>query len=108
MGKAYPELYGSKDEAAKKTHLQMLQDPFVGAMDEAMSQKLKTNPKHRELNLTKLAEELERLELIYHPLTPQLNNIRQSERDEGNSLRKIVRKEIASALAKKNEKTPSQ
>ena len=86
MGKAYPELYGSKDEAAKKTHLQMLQDPFVGAMDEAMSQKLKTNPKHRELNLTKLAE-LERLELIYHPLTPQLNNIRQSERDEGNSLR---------------------
>ena len=26
MGKAYPELCGSKDEAATKTHLQMLQD----------------------------------------------------------------------------------
>ena len=51
MGKAYPELCGSKDEAAKKTHLQMPQDTFVGAIDEAMSQKLKTNPKHRGLNL---------------------------------------------------------
>ena len=59
MRKAYPELCGSKDEAAKKTHLQMLQDTFVGAIDEAISQKLKTNPKHCELNLTKLGEELE-------------------------------------------------
>ena len=29
MRKAYPELCGSKDEAAKKTHLQMLQDTLV-------------------------------------------------------------------------------
>ena len=108
MGKAYPELCGSKDEAAKKTHLQMLQDTFVGAIDETMSQKLKTNPKHHKFNLTKLAEELERLELIYHPSTPQLNNICQSERNEGSSLREIVREEIASALAKKNEKTSTQ
>ncbi len=47
----------------------------AGAIDEEMSQRLKTNPKHRELNLTKLAEELERLELIYHPTTPQHSSI---------------------------------
>ena len=69
---------------------------------------LKTNPKHREQNLTKLAEELERLELIYHPSIPQLNNIRQSERDEESSLSELVREEIALALAKKNEKTTQQ
>ena len=96
MGKAYPELCDSKDEAVKKTHLQMLQDIFVETIDETMSQKLKTNPKHREPNLTKLAEELECLELIYHPSNPQLNNIRQSERDEGSSLREIVRKNFYS------------
>ena len=103
MGKAYPELCGPKDEAGKKTHLQMLQDTFVEAIDETMSQSLRQTP-----NLTKLAEELERLELIYHPSSPQLNNIRQSERDEGSSLHEKVREEIAPALAKKNEKTFTQ
>ena len=105
MGKAYPELCDSKDAAAKKTHLQMLQDTFVGAIDEEMSQRLKTNPKHRELDLTKLAEELERLELIYHPTTPQLNNIRQSGGNEGSCLREIIREELAAALAKENAET---
>ena len=108
MGKAYPELCDSKDAAAKNTHLQMLQDTFVGAIDEEMRQRLKTNPKHRELDLTKLAEELERLEVIYHPTTPQLNNIRQSGRNEGSCLREIIREELAAALAKENPETTTQ
>ena len=105
MAKAYPELCGSKDAAAKQTHLQMLQDTFIGAIDEEMSQRLKTNPKHRELNLTKLAEELERLELIYHPTTPQLNNIRQSGGNDSSSIREIIREELAAALAKEKAET---
>ena len=108
MGKAYPELCDSKDAAAKKTHLQMLQDTFVGAIDEEMSQRLKTNPKHRELDLTKLAEELKRLELIYHPTTPHLNIIRQSGGNEGSCLREIIREELAAALAKENAETTTQ
>ncbi len=83
----------------------MLQDTFIGAIDEEMSQRLKTNPKHRELNLTKLAEELERLELIYHPTTPQLNNIRQSGGNDSSSLREIIREELAAALAKEKAET---
>ena len=73
-----------------------------------MGQRLKTNPKHRELDLTKLAEELERLEVIYHPTTPQLNNIRQSGRNEGSCLREIIREELAAALAKENPETTTQ
>ena len=73
-----------------------------------MSQRLKTNPKHPELDLTKLAEELERLELIYHPTTPQLNNIRQSGGNEGSCLREIIRKELATAFAKENAETTAQ
>ena len=108
MGKGYPELCDSKDAAAKNTHLQMLQDTFVGAIDEEMSQRLKTKPKHRELDLTKFAEELERLELIYHPTTPQLNNNCQSGGNEGSCLREIIREELAAALAKENAETTTQ
>ena len=50
MRKAYPELRGSKDEAAKKTHLQMLQDIFVETIDGTMSQKLKTQTSRAKLD----------------------------------------------------------
>ena len=53
----------------KRTQNYVVQDTFIGAIDKEMSQRLKKNPKHCELNLTKLAEELERLELIYQPTT---------------------------------------
>ena len=97
-----------KRRSAKSTHLQMLQDTFVRAIDEEMSQRLKTKPKHRELDLTKLAEELKRLELIYHPTTPQLNNIRQSGGNEGSCPREIIREELAAALAKENPETTTE
>ena len=86
----------------------MLQDAFVVAIDEEMSQRLKTNPKHRELDLTKLAKEQERLELIYHPTTPQLKSIRQSGGNEGSCLREIIREELAAALAKENAETTTK
>ena len=89
----------------KNRDLQMLQDTFIGAIDEEMNQRLKTNPKHRELNLTKLAEVLERFELIYHPKTSQLKNIRQSGGKYSSSLREIVRLELAAALQHKRVTT---
>ena len=75
-GKAALKVFDKEEVDHEKAADELRRLDFVGAIDEEMSERLKTNPKHRQLDLTKLAEELERLELIYHPTTPQLNNIR--------------------------------
>lgn len=106
MRKAYPELCTSEDESAQKTHRQMLQDAFLGAIDDVMSQRLKSDTKHREFDLTKLAEELDRLELIYKSSSSQVNNVRRSdsqERRDKISFRKMIREEVAAALAKESD-----
>ncbi|CAB4032688.1 Hypothetical predicted protein [Paramuricea clavata] len=64
MAKAYPELCASTHGSAKKTKEQMLHDAFLGAIDNSMSQKIKSDSKHRDLNLAQLSEELDRLELV--------------------------------------------
>ncbi|CAB3980226.1 Hypothetical predicted protein [Paramuricea clavata] len=83
MGKAYPELCASTHEWAKKTKEQMLHDTFLGAIDNAMSQKIKSDSKHRDLKLTQLSEELGRsaraslsedlLEPVYRTASPKVN-----------------------------------
>ncbi|CAB4027228.1 Hypothetical predicted protein [Paramuricea clavata] len=108
MAKAYPELCASTHESAKKTKEQMLHDTFLGAIDNAMSRKIKSDSKHRDLNLTQLSEELDRLELIYKTTAPkvnlEVNNFKTTgEAEEISLIRKIIREEVAAALPQEND-----
>ncbi|CAB4032245.1 Hypothetical predicted protein [Paramuricea clavata] len=107
MAKAYPELCASTHGSAKKTKEQMLHDTFLGAIDNAMSRKIKSDSKHRDLNLTQLSEELDRLELIYKTTAPkvnlEVNNCKTTGKADEISLRKIIREEVAAALSKEND-----
>ncbi|CAB4042171.1 ---NA--- [Paramuricea clavata] len=104
---AYPELCASTHGSAKKTKEQMLHDTFLGAIDNAMSRKIKSDSKHRDLNLTQLSEELDRLELIYKTTAPkvnlEVNNFKTTGEADEISLRKIIREEVAAALSKEND-----
>ena len=62
---AYPDLCVADSAEAKKTHRQRLHDAFFAAIEDAMSTKIKSDIKHRDLKITRLAEELDRLELVY-------------------------------------------
>ncbi|CAB3996095.1 Retrovirus-related Pol poly from transposon [Paramuricea clavata] len=77
------------------------------AIDNAMSRKIKSDSKHRDLNLTQLSEELDRLELIYKTTAPkvnlEVNNFKTTGEADEISLRKIIREEIAAALSKEND-----
>ncbi|CAB4004983.1 Hypothetical predicted protein [Paramuricea clavata] len=107
MAKAYPELCASTHGSAKKTKEQMLHDTFLGAIDNAMSRKIKSDSKHRDLNLTQLSEELDRLELIDKTTAPkvnlEVNNFKTTGEADEISLRKIIREEVAAALSKEND-----
>jgi hypothetical protein len=107
MAKAYLELCASTHGSAKKTKEQMLHDTFLGAIDNAMSRKIKSDSKHRDLNLTQLSEEVDRLELVYKTTAPkvnlEVNNFKTTGEADEISLRKIIREEVAAALSKEND-----
>ena len=79
----------------------------MGAIDNAMSRKIKSDSKHRDLNLTQLSEELDRLELVYKTTAPKVNlevkNFKMTGEADEISLRKIIREEVAAALSKEND-----
>ena len=85
----------------------MLHDTFLGAIDKPISQKIKSDSKHRDLNLSQLFDELDRLELVYKTTPPkvnlEVNNIKTTGEADEISLRKIIREEVAAALTKEND-----
>jgi putative lipoic acid-binding regulatory protein len=105
--KAYPGLSEAKEESATQTYEQMLQDKFLEAIDEEMSKKIKDNGNYRRMNITALAEELERLELIYkrklQPKISKVNEVKKSDDIQTHNLRQIVKEEIEAALCTKSD-----
>ena len=92
------------NETAKKTHRLMLQDAFLAAIDDAMSTKIKSDTKHRDLEITKLTEEFDRLELVYKKSSPEVNSMSETDRSDESTFRQIIRDEIAAAVAKGSHK----
>ena len=96
--KAYPGLSEVEENTAAKTYKQMLQDKFLVVIDDDMSKRLKNDGKYRDMNITTLAEELERLELIYkrkpHFKPTTVNEIKTTEDTQPHNLRQIVKEEI--------------
>ena len=60
---AYPTLANAKEEDAKANFLQIQQDSFLNSLDKDMSIKLRENEHHREMELSKMADEVTQLEL---------------------------------------------
>ena len=54
---AYPTLAKAKEEDAKASFLQIQQDSFLNSLDKDMSIKLRENEHHREMELSKMADE---------------------------------------------------
>ncbi len=85
----------------------MLQDKFLEAIDEEMTKKIKDNGNYRRMNITALAEELERLELIYkrklQPKISKVNEVKKRDNTQTHNLRQIVKEEIQAALCTKSE-----
>ena len=62
---AYPTLTKGKEEDAKASFLQIQQDSLLKSLDKDMSIiKLRENEHHREMELSKMADEVTRLELV--------------------------------------------
>ena len=71
---------------------------YTGPRLNAMSRKIKSDSKHRDLNLTQLSEKLDRLELVYKTTPPkenlEVNNFKTTGEADEISLRKIIREEV--------------
>ena len=96
--KAYPGLSEVEENTTANTYKQMLQDKFLAAIDDDMSKRLKNNGKYRDMNITALAEELERLELIYKKKPATVNEIKSTEDAQPQNLRQMVKEEIEAAF----------
>ena len=70
---AYPTLAKAKDPDAKASFLQIQQDSFLHALDKEMSVKLRENEQHRTMELTKMADEVTRLELAQQKAGKSVN-----------------------------------
>ena len=110
--KAYPGLSEVEENTAAKTYKQMLQDKFLAVIDDDMSKRLKNDGKYRDMNITTLAEELERLELIskrkphFKPTT--VNEIKSTEDTQPHDLRQIVKEEIEAVFGTRVDEDDKQ
>ena len=110
--KAYPGLSEVKENIAAKTYKQMLQIKFLAAIDDDMSKRLKNDGKYRNMNITALAEVLERLELMYKrkpqfkPTT--VNEIKRTEDTQPRNLRQIVKEEIEAVFGTRVDEDDKQ
>ena len=75
---AYPTLAKAKEEDAKASFLQIQQDSFLNSLDKDMSIKLRENEHHREMELSKMVDEVTRLELAQQKAGKSVNAVRVS------------------------------
>ena len=104
---AYPTLAKAKEEDAKASFLQIQQDSFLNSLDKDMSIKLRENEHHREMELSKMADEITQLELAQQKAGKSVNAVKVSSGAKETEklcsgtttdIRSIIREEIQSAL----------
>ena len=104
---AYPTLAKAKEEDAKAIFLQIQQDSFFNSLDKDMSIKLGENEHHREMELSKMVDEVTRLELAQQKSGKSVNAVKVSSgaketekfgSETTTGIRSIIREEIQSAV----------
>ena len=104
---AYPTLAKAKEEDAKASFLQIQKDSFLNSLDKDMSIKLRENEHHIEMELSKMADEVTRLELAQQKAGKRVNAVKVSfgakETEKLGSetttdIQSIIREEIQPAL----------
>ena len=90
----------------KASFLQIQQDSFLNSLDKDMSIKLRENDHHREMELSKIADEATRLELAQQKARKSVNAVKvfsgakETEKlrsETTTDIRSIIREEIQSA-----------